>query len=399
MDLAHSAPGGAALPRHDLTLDDPAAGGWRRYAVRRLTLADFRNYSALRLELDARPVVLTGANGAGKTNLLEAVSYLVPGRGLRSAALDSVVRLGAESWAVAAAVEGAEGLVELGTGYRIGDSGRTARIDRAPARSIASLGRHLRISWLTPAMDGLFVGPPGDRRRFLDRLVLALDPAHATRVADYERTMRQRNRLLEDARPDARWLDGIEAEMAALAVAVAAARATAVQRLSALLEGRAGGAFPDPAIACCGRLEEEVTRRPAVEVEADHARALAASRRADAAAGRTLDGPHRSDLVVTHRGRGVPAALASTGEQKGLLIALTLAHARLVAQQSQRSAPLLLLDEIAAHLDDTRRSALFAELLDLGGQAWLTGTDRALFADIAGDAQTYEVSAATLTAW
>jgi DNA replication and repair protein RecF len=367
--------------------------------VRRLTLTDFRNYASLRLEPDPEPIVLTGANGAGKTNLLEAVSYLVPGRGLRAASLDNVVRIGASSWAVAARVEAGADSVEIGTGFALGDAGRSARIDREPSRSLAALGERVRALWLTPAMDGLFTGSPGDRRRFLDRLVLTLDSAHAARVADFERTMRQRNRLLEEDRPDRRWLGGIEAQMAALGVAIAAARCDAVHRLSALLAARAGGVFPDPGLSVDGALERDVLDHAAVDVEVRYARTLADGRSADSAAGRTLSGPHRSDLQVLHRGRDVPAALASTGEQKGLLIALVLGHARLVADLAGGVAPLLLLDEIAAHLDDMRRAALFAEISALGAQAWMTGTDRALFADIADQAQPFEVSGGAVAPW
>lgn len=385
-------------PARDIALGEPGAPAPpRRIAVTRLTLTGFRSYESLRLSLDGRPVVLTGANGAGKTNLLEAVSYLVPGRGLRGASLERVVRLGASGWAVAATVSRPDGAVEIGTGYALGDAGRTVRIERETARSVAALAEIVRALWLTPAMDGLFAGPAADRRRFLDRLVMTLDPTHAARAADFDRAMRQRNRLLEEPRPDPRWLDGVEAQMAALGGAIAVGRADAVARLADVLATRDGGVFPLPGLRLDGPLEAEATTRPAVDIEADYARRLAAARREDAAAGRTLAGPHRSDLAVTHTARDMPAALASTGEQKGLLIALVLAHARLVAAASGGVAPLLLLDEIAAHLDDMRRAALFAELLDLGAQTWMTGTDRALFADILPDAQGFDVAAGALT--
>lgn len=361
-------------------------------------LTDFRNYSRLRLDLDPRPVVLTGANGTGKTNLLEALSYLTPGRGLRGAGLDAVIRIGADAFAVAATVARSGETTDLGTGHRQGETGRTVRIDRQPASSVGVLGEIVRALWLTPSMDGLFTGPASDRRRFLDRLVLTLDPGHAGRVGDFEKAMRQRNRVLEEPRPDGRWLDGIEQTMAERAVAVALARADAVARLQALLEARGSGVFPVPRVAMTGDFEEMLHGgRPAVDVEADYRGRLAATRPRDAAAGRTLTGPHRSDLEVIHAARDLPAALGSTGEQKGLLIALILAHARLVTAASGGMAPLLLLDEVAAHLDDMRRSALFAEILALGAQAWMTGTDRALFADIAGDAQGFEVSEGAVT--
>ncbi|WP_436643609.1 DNA replication/repair protein RecF [Microbaculum sp. FT89] len=374
-----------------------------RVAVVRLTLTDFRNYAHLRLDLDPRPVVLTGANGSGKTNLLEAVSYLTAGRGMRSAQLDRVIRIGAEAFAVAATISrpvgpDEPGEIDIGTGYRRGENGRVARVNHGSAPAVGILAELVRGLWLTPSMDGLFTGPASDRRRFLDRLVLTLDPGHAARVGDFEKAMRQRNRLLEEPRPDARWLDGIEQAMAELAVAVATARAQAMARLTDALNERAGGVFPDPDIAIEGEFEASLDGRAAVDVEADYRAALHGARRRDAAAGRTLIGPHRCDLAVAHRARNVPAALASTGEQKGLLIALILAHARLVRQASGGVAPLLLLDEVAAHLDDMRRAALYAEILALGSQAWMTGTDRALFADIAADSQGFEVANGALSA-
>lgn len=385
-----------ALPNSQFSLSEQDAGR-DRVAIVRLTLTDFRNYANLRLDLEPRPVVLTGANGAGKTNLLEALSYLTAGRGLRGAALNSVVRMGADAFAVAATLGQPGGRIDIGTGYRRGEAGRFARIDRKSASSLGALAGIVRVLWLTPAMDGLFAGPASERRRFLDRLALTLDPGHAARVGDFDKAMRQRNRLLEDQRPDGRWLDGVEQQMAEIAVAVAIARSQAVDRLTFALAGRAGGVFPDPGIAIEGRFETDLASRPAVDAEAAYRDDLRESRARDAAAGRTLLGPHRCDLTVTHRARGLPAALASTGEQKGLLIALIIAHARLVAETSGGLAPLLLLDEVAAHLDDVRRAALFAEILALGSQAWMTGTDRALFADIAGDAQAFEVANGVLT--
>ncbi|MEJ8572665.1 DNA replication/repair protein RecF [Microbaculum marinum] len=386
------------MPNSGFSLAENGERGGGRVSISRLTLTDFRNYAGLRLDLDPRPVVLTGANGAGKTNLLEAVSYLTPGRGLRAAQLDSVIRLGAGAFAVAAGVDRRAGgpdvgAIDIGTGFRRGDSGRVVRVNHEPAPSVSVLGEIVRALWLTPAMDGLFTGPASDRRRFLDRLVLTLDPGHASRVADFEKAMRQRNRLLEDFRGNDRWLGSVEHAMAELGVAVSTARAGAVRRLTEALRQRAGGVFPDPEIAIEGAFETGAgDQRPSLEVEEAYREELGLGRARDAAAGRTLSGPHRSDLSVIHRGRGVPAALASTGEQKGLLIALILAHARLVADASGGVAPLLLLDEIAAHLDDMRRSALFAEILALGAQAWMTGTDRALFTDIAADAQCLEVA-------
>lgn len=364
----------------------------RRIALRRLSLSDFRNYASLRLELGAEPVVLTGANGAGKTNLLEAISYLVPGRGLRGAPLERLCRLGQDRWAVAARVEWPEGEARVGTGFSQGDTGRSVRIDEETVRSTAALGELVRALWLTPSMDGLFTGPASDRRRFLDRLVLTADPAHASRVSEFEKAMRQRNRLLEARSHDRRWLDGIEAQMAAAATAVAAARRGVVAELCGLLEARRGGVFPDPLIELQGTLEDEIADRAAIEVEEAYAARLMAARGEDAAAGRTLEGPHRSDLAVTHAGHEMPASLCSTGEQKALLIALILAQARHVAAANGNTAPILLLDEVAAHLDDMRRAALFSEIRALGAQAFMTGTDRGLFTDIVDDAQCFEVA-------
>lgn len=375
-------------------------------AVTRLTLTDFRNYPHVSIETDARPVVLTGANGAGKTNLLEAVSLLVPGRGLRAAPFEALARSGGSGgWAVAAELDGLVDHVRIGTGLEAGEtharSSRSVRIEREPA-SVNALGDHVSALWLTPAMDGIFTGPASERRRFIDRLTLALDPGHGAQTARFERAMRQRNKLLGDPRPDHRWLDSIEAEMAGPAVAVAAARCETVARLSAAQDARSGGGdlFPAFAVQLHGELETALEAASATGVEDGYRNRLGASRRLDGAAGRTLRGPHRSDLAVTHLGKGVAAAMASTGEQKALLIGLTLAHADIVARRDGlQRPPLLLLDEIAAHLDDMRRAALYERLLDLGCQAWMTGTDRSLFAAIEHAAQCHEVSSGTIASW
>ena len=346
--------------------------------------------------------MLTGANGAGKTNVLEAVSLLAPGRGLRRAPYDALARIGGGgSWAVAATATGPDGAADLGTGPDPAGGGRIARIDQDGA-ALQALADHVRLLWLTPANDGLFTGPAGDRRRFLDRLVLTLDPAHAARVGAFDKLMRQRNKLLEDPHPDARWLDAVETDLAEHATALAAGRRQAVDRL-ALEAGqdRSGGssAFPFLTIRLDGGLEQALDSAPAIEVEASYADSLAKSRRLDAAAGRTLEGPHRSDFAVEHGPKGVPAPLCSTGEQKALLIGLILAHARIVAREADGYAPILLLDEIAAHLDDIRRAALYEEIGRLGAQAWLTGTDRALFQPIAGTAQCFDVTDGALIDW
>ena len=364
--------------------------------VERLQLTEFRNYDELILALDGRHVVLTGENGAGKTNLLEAVSFLAPGRGMRRASYDAVTRHGAErGFAVAALVEGALGEARLGTGYLPGAEGpdgegtggsRRVRIDGVNAPRADALCDHVRIAWLSPASDGLFTGPAGDRRRFLDRLVLTLDPAHSARMSAYERAMRQRNRLLDERPLEDAWFNGLEWQMAELGAAIAIARVELVALLSAMVERLPDGPFPRAHIAIDGDVEANATSMAAVDLEERLRVALAQSRPRDRGAGRSTVGPHTSDLTVVHAPKGMPASLCSTGEQKALLVGLTLAHARLVGESSGLP-PILLLDEIAAHLDARRRAALFDILEGLGGQAFMTGTDRALFEPLGDRAQ------------
>jgi DNA replication and repair protein RecF len=357
--------------------------------ITRLSLSHFRSYRAASIAVEARCVVLVGANGAGKTNLMEAVSFLAPGRGLRRATLEDVAdNQGDGSWAVSAEVEGALGLVTLGTGIAPpGPEGpatsRQCRIDREPVASAATFGDHLRLVWLTPAMDGLFLGPASERRRFFDRLVLAIDAEHNSRVNALERSLRSRNRLLESPRPDAHWLDAIEHETAELAVAVAAARAETARRLQAVIGERADTAFPSAAIALDGWIEQALASGPATAVEDRYRGVLRENRARDAAAGRTLDGAHLTDLDVVYAPKAIPAREASTGEQKALLIGLVLAHAALVRDMTGMT-PILLLDEVAAHLDPGRRIALFGELSALGAQVWMSGADPAAFAHIGG---------------
>ncbi|MFY9892520.1 MAG: DNA replication/repair protein RecF [Xanthobacteraceae bacterium] len=369
--------------------------------IHRLTLTNFRNYRAATLEADLRPIVLYGPNGAGKTNLIEAISFLAPGRGLRRATLEEVAfHEGDGSWAVAAEVEGALGLATLGTGIeRAPEDGapvqRKCRIDRESVASAAAFADHLRVVWLVPAMDSLFVGAPSERRRFLDRLALAVDAEHSSRVNALERALRSRNRLLEEARPDPHWLDAVEHETAELAVAVAGLRAEALHRLDSVLASRQGSNFPPVEIALDGWMEKLLPAHPAIEIEQRYRAVLRDNRGRDAAAGRTLDGPHLTDLLVVYRQKGIAAADASTGEQKALLIGLVLAHARLIAEMTG-SAPVLLLDEVVAHLDPARRAALHGELAELGAQVWMTGADPALFAEIKDDAAMIEVNAGRL---
>jgi DNA replication and repair protein RecF len=355
----------------------------------RLKLTDFRNYAAAALALDGRHVVLTGDNGAGKTNLMEAVSFLSPGRGLRRATYGDVTRVGADAgFSIFAELDGMEGEVEIGTGVDTTDetTARKLRINGTTAKTTDELTDHLRVLWLTPAMDGLFTGGSSDRRRFLDRLVLSLDPSHGRRASDFERAMRSRNKLLDERRFDPSWLSGIEQQMASLGIAMALARQEMLGLLTRLIEEtRETSPFPSAVLELSGFMDGQFGR-PAVDLEDDYAALLAESRYRDAGAGRTLDGPHRADLVVRHRDKQMEAARCSTGEQKALLVGLILAHARLVANLTDH-APVLLLDEIAAHLDEGRRAALFDLVDALGGQAFMTGTDKGMFAALGERAQ------------
>jgi DNA replication and repair protein RecF len=370
--------------------------------IHRLTLTHFRNYRAATLQTRGDMVVLVGPNGAGKTNCIEAISFLSPGRGLRRATLDDVAdNQGDGSWAVSAEVEGALGLATLGTGIdaQISSEGRNeeaatsrrCRIDREPVTSATTFGDHLRMVWLTPAMDGLFMGAASERRRFFDRLVLAIDSQHSSRVSALERSLRSRNRLLEVRNYDDHWCDAIERETAELAVAVAAMRGQTVTRLAAMLRARGEtSVFPSAAIMLDGWMENALINEPATSVEDRYREILRASRQRDAAAGRTLDGPHLTDLQVIYAPKNMPARDASTGEQKALLIGLVLAHANLVAEMTGIT-PLLLLDEVIAHLDPDRRIALFNELAKLGAQVWMTGADPAAFTDIGSSGEIFDV--------
>ena len=366
-----------------------------------LRLTNLRNYGELALAFAGNLIVLTGPNGAGKTNLLEAISLLSPGRGLRRSAYDAIARRdGAAGWVVSALLVRNGEQVRLGTGTaglaETGERGRRVRIDNAAA-SAETLLDYLRILWLTPAMDGLFTGPAGDRRRFLDRLVLAIDPGHARRVTEFEKLMTSRNRLLEE-NGDPAVLDAIEAQLAERAVAVSMARSETVGLLQAVLGegGLAEGAFPVAEISLAGAFEAQIAGQKASNAEGAYCSGLAAARTRDKAARRTLDGPHRSDLEVSFAEKGMPAALSSTGEQKALLTGLVLGHATLVERTSAMT-PILLLDEIAAHLDESRRAALFERLEAIGCQTFMTGTDAGLFAALEGRAEFFSVDGGTVT--
>lgn len=364
-------------------------------SIARLAVTRFRCYASVRLLPDTRPVVLTGANGAGKTNLLEAISLLTPGRGLRRARLTEMDRHGdAGGWGVAATVSTPHGEVEIGTGREPDGERRVVRINGEAARSQNALAEFVSALWLTPDMDRIFREGASARRRFLDRLVFGYDPAHAGRVTAYEQAMRDRARLLADGNGDDAWLSALEETMAARGVAIAAARLEMVQRLSRALASDTGP-FPGVALSVAGTVEDWLRAGPALAAE-DRLRAeLRADRRQDGRSGTTAAGPHRSDLEARHLAKDMPAAYCSTGEQKAMLIAIVLAEARLQAAQCG-VAPLLLLDEVAAHLDEERRCALFDVICDLPGQTWMTGTDAALFAPLGERAQHFAVAGAAV---
>ena len=392
------------------TMDDiPAKGSPSKRAARlfveELKLTNFRNYERLALNLDARPVVLVGDNGAGKTNLLEAVSLLGPGQGLRGRHYSELARKdGPGGWAVAARMRSLEGEIEIGTGFGLvpgeEETGRAVRI-AGKEQGSNTLADYVQLVWVIPEMDGLFTGPASERRRFLDRLTLAIDPQLRIPRGRFERAMRQRNRLFQTREGSPAYFAGLEEQMAEAAVAVAAARLDAVTRLTGLIDGmreeRGDGPFPFAGLGLEGTLENALRERPAVEVEDDYVSLLSEMRERDRAAGRTLVGPHLSDLKVMHGPTNAPASDCSSGEQKALLIGLVLAKARLI-QALSGATPLVLLDEVAAHLDEARRMALFGEILSLGAQAWMTGTDRPIFASIASQAQILAVNRGKISA-
>lgn len=357
--------------------------------VKSLYLQDFRSYAQLSLDIgDAMVVAISGENGAGKTNILEALSLFSPGKGLRRADASDIPRAsGAGSFAVSIDVDSGLGSVKLGTGVSaLTNARRMYRIDREPASSARAFADHLRIVWLTPTMDGLFTGSGGDRRKFLDRLVLAIDSDHGGRVSALEKALRNRNRLLEERTSDGRWLDAAEQEIAEAAIAVTLARIETIERLRYFISTSKndGSPFPWADIQLEGDLDELVKAQRAIDAEEQYRSLLKDNRKRDAAAGRTLIGPQSTDLKVVHGPKGMEARRCSTGEQKALLVGLVLAHAALV-RSATGIAPIALLDEVMAHLDPERRLCLFNILDQFGCQTWVTGADPASFQGIVGD--------------
>lgn len=382
---------------------DLAAAIEGRSWIETLSLFQFRNYPSLKLAVSPGPVALVGDNGAGKTNLLEAISLLSPGQGLRRSSLHELAQFGGDGdWAVSGLVHGPMGEATIGTGVtgaaQMEVPRRKIRMDGETLSSSTQLGHSLQILWLTPQMDGLFTGPASERRRFLDRLVLVFNPEARKQSNLFERAMRQRNKALEAPDGAAQLLDGLETQMAEYGVAVAASRLEAIERLKAVIREnqREDSPFPFATLALEGRLEAALELDAAVDVEDEYRRILATNRGLDRAARRTLEGPHRTDLIVGHGPKQMPARLCSTGEQKALLTGLVLAHARLLYERSHGFAPLLLLDEIAAHFDETRRHALFDEILSLNCQAWMTGTAAESFAYFGDQAQILTVNGARI---
>lgn len=366
--------------------------------ITQLKLDNFRNYETLKQDFDERHVILTGDNGSGKTNLMEAASLMTPGRGIRRSAYIDIPKANADgSFSVFAKLEGMCGQASIGTGLTPDEPGsRRIRINGTNAKTNDELLDHSRVLWLTPSMDGLFTGGAGDRRRFLDRLVLAIDPQHGRRSLSYERAMRSRNKLLSEGRMDPVWLDGLEEQMAELGIAIASARQEFVKMLIGLIDTNGEDTVFPKAVLGLEGFDLGAGDDAAVDKEQNYIEHLRQTRGRDAAAGRSLTGPHKTDLIVFHNKKNMPAAHCSTGEQKALLIGLILAHARLV-QNLTGYAPILLLDEVAAHLDADRRIALFDLVDRLNCQCFMTGTDKSMFDAMDTRAQYFNVSDGKLT--
>jgi DNA replication and repair protein RecF len=369
--------------------------------VSTINLTNFRCYDYARMEdIHSGLIVLSGPNGAGKTNILEAVSLLTPGRGLRSAGNEEIQKKDAgASWGISAAVETGGAVVQIGTGIEEGGGKRSVRINGANAKNQMALSDYLSCIWLTPQMDRLFVDSSGGRRRFFDKLIFAFDPGHAGRVTRYENAMAQRSKLLREGKGDAAWLSALESQMTETGIAIAAARLDFIVRLQQacdMAHEREETFFPRAILHLSGTIEELLSKSPAVEVEEMFSYQLKQSRPRDAETGGAATGPHKGDLRVRYATKDMQADQCSTGEQKALLIGIILAHARLM--RAERGAPpVLLLDEVAAHLDESRRAALFDLLGDLGGQVWMTGTDESLFSAATDRAQFWGVDHAEIT--
>jgi DNA replication and repair protein RecF len=355
--------------------------------LQQLDLTDFRNHAALRFRPEAQFIILHGANGAGKTNILEAVSMLVPGRGLRRAALiDMAHKNGAGGFSISAQADGNQ----FGTATQAATPSRRQVQINGAAASINDLAQRFAILWLTPAMDRLFADGASARRRFFDRLVLAIDPAHAMHSSRYDNALKQRNRMLVEGLQDALWFDAIETQLADHGAAITRARSALLQKLNQAIATTPETPFAKPTLSLVNDTAMEIGNEASAL-----AAALRSSRSRDRAAGRTLVGPHRADLLVHHAGHGQTAAHCSTGEQKALLLSMILAHSGLVTAQ-RGAAPILLLDEVAAHLDPDRRAALFALLADTGSQVWMTGTEEELFASVGSNAMRVRIADGTV---
>lgn len=371
---------------------------------------NFRNYSSLSLEFSDQATIFYGANGSGKTNILEALSYLTSGRGLRRASLNDVVQVGFEDggFSIFSQIQHEFDTVKIGVGAQptinsLADDengtdrqatkySKNIRIDGESHKNSTVLGDYVRAIWLTPSLDRLFTGPANERRKFFDRFVTGFDPSHNARTSRFEKAMRERNKLLEKNILDDVWLSGVEAQMAEQAVAIAAARREVALHLSALLNAGSQSAFPFARIAMQGDLEQLIGEKPAIEVEDIYLKKLKDNRPYDQMSGRTQFGPHKSDLLAWHGTKNIEAKKCSTGEQKALLIAVLLAHAKLVDQVSGDAVLIMLLDEITAHLDAHRRAALFEELGDLNAQLFMTGTDKSLFSAITDTSNMFEIN-------
>ncbi len=359
-------------------------------AVTSLRLYNYRNYQSVKLLTNNKPVLLTGLNGAGKTNILEAISLLTPGRGLRQAKINEIEKIGAtQPWAISAEVNSSFGAIKIGTGRDYNSERRLVRINGSDLKSQSQLAEYLSVVWLTPQMDRLFIDGASARRKFLDRLIYGFDPAHAGRCYAYEKALRQRRKILRDNIGDDIWLNALEAQLSERGIAIAVARREIAGKLDLACKDNEGS-FPGANIKIIGNLEDMLDQMPALSAEENFRRNLKDNRRHDAQSGGTSTGAHKSDMLVHHVEKNIPASLCSTGEQKALLVAIIIAHTKLQITEKNQM-PILLLDEVAAHLDATKRDELFSTLLGLGIQAWITGTDIASFNALRGNINAFQV--------